>query len=188
MKKALILVDYINEICHKDGAFGCFPMLEANQAIAKLNRLLKYARENSWLVVWIIVGFDESYPEASPYSPLFTRAKEFQKFQRGSWGTEILADLDYQTGELIICKNAINPFHATNLDHVLRVNGIGELYISGVSTEVAIQSCTRDAHDRGYKVNVIADCCASSRPQFHGVSLEMLSYIANIVQSDSLVP
>ena len=46
MKKALILVDYINEICHKDGAFGCFPMLEANQAIAKakivyLNMLVK---------------------------------------------------------------------------------------------------------------------------------------------------
>ena len=40
MKKALILIDYINEICHKDGAFGNHPMLAANDAfIANPKRL-----------------------------------------------------------------------------------------------------------------------------------------------------
>lgn len=187
MKKALILIDYINEICHKDGAFGNYPMLAANDAFNKLNKLLEHARKSDWLVVWIIVGFSKNYLEANAKSPIFSKAIEYKKLELGTWGTEIIADLNYDLNETIICKNVVNPFYGTNLDHVLRNNGVEELYLAGVSTEVAIQSATRDAHDRGYVVNVIGDCCASSHPHRHEASLEMLTYMANVIDSKSVI-
>lgn len=187
MKKALVLIDYINEICHKDGAFGNYLMLEQNNVINKLNKVITTARTNGWMVIWIIVAFDKNYLEANAKSPIFSKAINNRKLIRNTWGTEILEALDYREGELIICKNVVNPFHGTNLDHVLRVNGIEELYITGVSTEVAIQSATRDAHDRGYVVNVIGDCCASNNPARHDASLDMLTYFANVITDSSVI-
>ena len=155
MRKALILVDYINEICHPQGKIsGCAKMVEEQGIVKKVNVLVDYARTNGWFIVWIIVGFDKNYYEVNTKSPIFKRAKEFNALVRGEWGTELLADLNYQDGELIICKNAVNPFYATSLDHVLHHNNVDEIYVAGVSTEVAIQSCVRDAHNRGYIVNL----------------------------------
>ncbi len=186
MKKSLIIIDYINEICHKDGAFGCYPMLAKNQSVAKLNKVIFHARKENWLVIWVIVAFDKNYLEANTKSPIFSKAKEYKKLQRGTWGTEIISDLDYQEDELIIFKNAVNPFYGTNLDQILRNNGVGEIYIAGVSTEVAVQSAVRDAHDRGYKVTVISDCCGSSHKDRHDASLEMLTYMADVIDSSQV--
>jgi nicotinamidase-related amidase len=158
-------------------------MINQRQIVTKVNKLLEQARKHNCLIIWISVAFDANYLEANQNSPIFSRAKSFQALQRNSWGTELLADLNYQAGELIIVKNAVNPFHATNLEHVLRNNAVTEVYLAGVSTEVAIQSCTRDAHDRGYIVNLIGDCCASSHLDFHNSSLEMLKLMAKIVTS-----
>lgn len=185
MAKALILIDYINDICHPQGKIaGCAAMVAEEQIISKVNKLTAKARAENMLVIWIAVAFDKNYQEANLNSPIFSKAKQFQALQRDSWGTELLAELNYQDGELVIVKNVVNPFHATNLDHVLRAQGVDEVYLAGVSTEVAVQSCTRDAHDRGYMVNVIGDCCASSNRDKHSSSLDMLAYFANVISCD----
>ncbi len=187
MKNALILVDYINDICHPEGKIaGCAPMIKQNQIVEKVNKLLNFARSNQWLIIWIIVGFDKNYTEANSNSPIFNRARQHEALQKGTWGTELLAEMNYNESELIIYKNAVNPFHATNLDHVLRSNQVSNLYLAGVSTEVAIQSCTRDAHDRGYVVNIISDCCASSNQDYHNASLAMLGNMAKVINSTDL--
>jgi ureidoacrylate peracid hydrolase len=187
MQKALILIDYINEICHPEGKIsGCAAMMVQEHVVDKVNTLLKSVRKNNFLVIWIVVAFDKNYYEANANSPIFSRAKKYQALQRNTWGTELLENLDYQKDELIIVKNVVNPFYATNLDHILRNQQVEEIYLAGVSTEVAIQSCTRDAHDRGYKVNVLSDCCASSNLDYHNASLAMLSNMANIIKSDQI--
>lgn len=187
MENALILIDYINEICHPEGKLAsCAAMVGKNQVPDKVNKLLNRAREKNWLIIWIIVGFDSNYTEANGNSPIFSRAKQNQALIRGTWGTELLAALDYKESETVIYKNAVNPFHATNLDHILRNQQIKSVYLAGVSTEVAIQSCTRDAHDRGYQVNVIADCCASGNLDNHNASIAMLGYMAKILSSTDI--
>lgn len=188
MSKALILIDYINDICHPDGKIaGCAKAISENNIVAKVNQLTSYARSEKWLVIWVKVAFSDNYIEANSQSPIFSRAKQFGALQLKSWGSELLADLDYDSEELVIVKNAVNPFYATNLDYVLRLHNIDEVFLAGVSTEVAIQSCTRDAHDRGYRVNVIGDCCASREPKFHQISLEMLQIFANVTTSSQVI-
>lgn len=187
MSKGLVLIDYINEICHPDGKLsGCAAMVAEEKIVDKVNTLLKRVRNNDFLVIWIIVAFDKNYYEANINSPIFNKARKYQALQRNTWGTELLSDLDYQESELIIYKNALNPLYATNLDHILKNQQVDEVYIAGVSTEMAIQSCTRDAHDRGYKVNILSDCCASSNLEYHNSSLAMLGNMANIIKSNQI--
>lgn len=185
-KKAFILVDYINGICGKETESPEFVTLQKTNAFSKVNDLLEFARKNDWLVIWIVVGFDKNYLSIPAGSPMFTQTKNNQRLQLDSDAVKIIPELNYVDNELIIAKNAVSPFHATNLDHVLRNNGVDEVYICGVSTEIAIQSCVRDAHDRGYKVNLVSDLCAGRDSEFHEASLKMLTIFANIIESKEI--
>lgn len=187
MNKSLILIDYINDICHSEGKIpSCAERIKEENIVNKVNHLLDYVRANNWLVIWVIVGFDKNYVKANLKSPIFSQAKVNQALKLGTWGTEILSELNYSDNELIICKDSVNPFHATNLDHVLRSNAVNEIFVAGVSTEVAIQSCVRDAHDRGYLVNIVSDCCASGNLDNHNASLKMLVNMAKITTSTEI--
>lgn len=185
--KALILVDYINDIVHQDGKIpSSAQMLSEKGIIAKCNKLLIQARKNNWLIIWIKVGFSSGYPEVSDNSPIFKGAKTYQALMQDSWGTELIEGLDYKSGELVIFKNRINPFHATNLELVLRANKIEELYLAGVSTEWAIEAATRDAHDKDFMVNIVEDLCASHNKEAHDSSIKTMSRIAKIISSNEL--
>ena len=50
MSKALVLIDYINEICHPKGKIsGCAAMINEQQIVAKVNNLLVRARQENCL-------------------------------------------------------------------------------------------------------------------------------------------
>lgn len=186
-KKALIMIDYINDIVHPQGKISsCAKMLGEKGIIEKANSVLTMARKNNFLIIWIKVGFNSNYSEVSDNSPIFKRAKTHQALIQHTWGTELISGLEYQNHELIIFKNRINPFYATNLELVLRTNNIEQIYLAGVSTEWAIEAATRDAHDKDFIVSIIEDLCASSNEETHNMSIKTMSRIAKIINSEEL--
>jgi len=46
--------------------------------------------------------------------------------------------------------------------------------VTGVTTEVCVNTTVREANDRGYDCLVAADCCASYFPEFHDAGLRMI--------------
>ena len=52
--------------------------------------------------------------------------------------------------------------------------GIENLIVTGVTTEVCVNTTVREANDRGYRCVVLADCCASYFPEFHDMGLKMI--------------
>ena len=71
-------------------------------------------------------------------------------------------------------KPGKGAFHATDLEQVLRNNGIDTLIVCGVTTEVCVHTTIREGNDRGYRCVALADACASYFPEFHRVGLEMI--------------
>lgn len=49
---------------------------------------------------------------------------------------------------------------------------ISHLVVSGVSTNVCVESTIRDAYFRDYDVTVVEDCVAGSFPSLHQATLE----------------
>lgn len=181
--KALILVDYINEIVHPDGKIsGSAVMINKYNVIENCNKVLDYARKNSWLIIWVKVGFEEGYPEVHPNSPIFSGAKLYNALAKNSWGTELHSGLNFKENELVIYKNRINPFYATNLELILKANNIDEILLAGVSTEWAIEAAARDAHDKNFKITIIEDLCASGDEEFHKNTIKVMSRIAKIIK------
>ena len=93
---------------------------------------------------------------------------------RGEPGHDIIPELSPAPGEPIIDKPGKGAFYATDLQSILQHRGIAQLVVTGVTTEVCVNTTIREANDRGYDCLAVADCCASYFPAFHAAGLEMI--------------
>ncbi|MGV9710324.1 cysteine hydrolase family protein [Gordonia sp. NPDC003424] len=110
---------------------------------------------------------------------------------RGEYGHDIVDELAPIPGELVIDKPGKGAFYATGLGKALADNGITQLLVTGVTTEVCVHTTTREANDRGYECVVVADCVGSYFPEFQRVGLEMIAAQGGIfgwtADSDDLI-
>jgi nicotinamidase-related amidase len=94
---------------------------------------------------------------------------------RGEPGHDIIPELAPQAGEPIIDKPGKGAFHATDLATILTNRGISQLVVTGVTTEVCVNTTVREANDRGLDCLVLSDCTASYFPEFHASGLAMIA-------------
>jgi biuret amidohydrolase len=93
---------------------------------------------------------------------------------RGEPGHDIIAELYPQAGEPVIDKPGKGAFYATDLHAILQHRGIKQLVVTGVTTEVCVNTTVREANDRGYECLVLEDCVGSYFPEFHAMGLKMI--------------
>lgn len=187
MKSALIVIDFINDIVNPKGKIpSCAEQVKQHRVIECANQSIAWARKHGHLIIFVKVGFDPSYQDVPTFSPMFGGAGKIGALDLSGWGTAFHESLDVQPSDLVVTKPRVNPFYNTNLDSMLRANRINSVFLCGVSTSWAIQSATRDAHDRDYIVNIISDACASHTVEEHQNSLNMLERIATLWQSSAL--
>jgi nicotinamidase-related amidase len=87
---------------------------------------------------------------------------------------DIIASLRPRPGEIIIDKPGAGAFYATLLDQILRVRGLTQLFITGVTADVCVNTTIREANDRGYECVLIEDATASYDPGFTRAVIDML--------------
>jgi nicotinamidase-related amidase len=183
MKKALLVLDIINEIVHEDGSIGkdgYYDHAQQQQTVANTAKAIEHCRKVGIPVLYVVVGFSKGYPEWSERSKLFRHMKEKEQVVLGTWGTQVHDDLKPMPNEVVIAKNRIDPFYNTNLETYLRVMEIDTMYIAGVSTEFVILSTTLAGHDRGYVVRPLAECISSSDAHSHACAMTVIEKLADV--------
>lgn len=99
----------------------------------------------------------------------------------GEPGNAIAPELAPEPGEFVISKPGKGAFYRTNLETLLREQGITHLLFAGVTTEVCVQTTMREANDRGYECLLVEDATASYFPNFKQATLEMIRAQGGIV-------
>ncbi len=130
-KTVILIMDYQNR------QLSYFLDVFRDELLAKANTVLAKARRKGVPVIYVEVRRGERTPK-----------------------TEIHPAVTPQSGEIVVTKSRVGPFSTTNLDEILRKQGIETLVLMGISTSGCVLSTVRWAADIDYQLIVLSDCCA----------------------------
>jgi nicotinamidase-related amidase len=99
----------------------------------------------------------------------------------GESGNAIIPELAPLSGEIVITKPGKGAFYKTNLESLLHEQKITHLLITGVTTEVCVQTTMREANDRGFECLLVEDATESYFPEFKQSTLDMMVAQGGIV-------
>ncbi|MEJ3653640.1 isochorismatase family cysteine hydrolase [Actinomycetes bacterium KLBMP 9759] len=84
--------------------------------------------------------------------------------------------------EVELPKRRYSAFHSTDLDLLLREQGVRTLVVAGVKTNVCVRATVQDAFAAGYEVLVPREATNSNRPHLAEASLEDIDrYFGSVV-------
>ncbi|KAI9809985.1 MAG: hypothetical protein M1827_006752 [Pycnora praestabilis] len=93
---------------------------------------------------------------------------------RGEEGHDTIPELYPIFGEPVIDKPGRGAFGHTDFELLLRIRGIRNLIIAGVTTDVCVTSTMREANDRNFDCVLIEDGAAASEENLHLAACEMV--------------
>ncbi|MCC7105046.1 MAG: cysteine hydrolase [Chloroflexi bacterium] len=170
---ALIVVDVQNDFCADEGFFGRtnqdLTMIQA--CVPRLEQLINEARRAGVMVVFIRSIYDDPYLSEPMRERNLRRGLLSQRCLSGSWGADFYR-VNPLPGEVVITKHRYSAFHGTELDDVLRSAGIRTAIMTGVTSNVCVESTSRDAYFRNYYVVFVDDCVATTNEDFSGATSE----------------
>jgi len=132
---ALMVIDVQNGL-FDEGAF------EPERLLTHLKTLIDHARSNDIPVIYVQHNEDPKWGGS---------------LVAGKPGHDIHASIAPQPGDTVIQKWNPSAFMDTNLQAVLEEKGIKRLILSGMQSEMCVDSTCRDAYGRGYGVTIASD-------------------------------
>ncbi|MDH2412992.1 cysteine hydrolase [Nocardioides sp. CER19] len=174
-EKALLMLDYQVALC-EDGPHLKAPPLQAQVAqrdvLATAERVLEKARAAGALVVHVRLAFDPSYKLRTNRLPRFDPYETNRTMLADSPESQIVKALAPIETEPVVDKGCVDPFIGTPLRELLAAEGVTEVVLGGVATNLVVESAARHASDSGLQVSVVEDMCASFAPELHTFAME----------------
>ncbi len=184
---ALLLLDLQNEMTSpqgKVGAHGLAQQIAAGKVLENAAAALAHARREGHAVVHVRLGFRADYLDCLSVAPRIQKLKDNRAAIEGEWGTEFAPEVAPNADELIITKKCVNPFFNTGLMTWLMQNGIRSVVLSGVVTNLAVESTARFADDAGFAVTVLKDACTAPNPAWHEFAVgQILPVFARVCET-----
>ncbi len=175
---ALVVIDMQNDFWRADGRSGIDgedlslipPMLSS------LKALIAAARKKQIFTIFVRSSYDAVIGRR-----FATAARQAWRRRRHLSGRHLGIEFVAGTGpdglpnEAVVTKHSYSPFGGSDIDLLLRSNGIKTVVVAGFGTETSIESFARDAFFQDYLVVVAKDCCASHSRERHETALSSIN-------------
>ncbi len=154
MREALLVLDAQQIYTDKKSELYC---KDAAKTIDNINKLIQHAADHSQLVV-LVRHIHKS--DGSDIGRLFDFAGEAEEdfnFKEGSEEVEFDKRLIRPSNALEVRKTRYSAFQRTDLETVLKKNGIQRVIVCGFMTNFCCESTAREALDRDFYVDFVTD-------------------------------
>jgi nicotinamidase-related amidase len=174
--KAVLVIDMLN-----DFVTGKLKCERAQAIIPNIKRLLEAARAKGYPVVF---SNDAHRPEGD---------KEFEIWGPhaivGTKGAQVIPELPVQQKDYVVPKRRYSGFQGTDLDMFLQENGVDEVVLTGLHTNICVRHTSADAFYNNYKVTVPEDAVGAftEKDQTEGLAYLKQVYGAQLCTTEQLV-
>jgi ureidoacrylate peracid hydrolase len=148
------------------------------QVVANNVRVIEAARASGLTVVFLQNGWDGDLKNTGgPDSPNWHKSNPLKLMRerpqlRGkilthnSWDYEFVPGIVPRAHELVVPKARYSGFCGTDLDGLLRARNIRHLIVTGLTSNVCVESTIREAYHREYFCLLVGDATQQSGQQF----------------------
>jgi nicotinamidase-related amidase len=192
-RAALLLVEMQNDIVHESnlgekGLGGALAgQVERRGVIPKLVRLAAAARARGVPVVYVNFCGKPGFPR--PNTRLHRLSASKPRLVEGTWGVRVHEALTPEPQDFVLERTVgVDGSYGTQLYPVLRMLGRTTMLMTGVSTNLAIESIVRASVNRGFDMVVVEDCCASFPQEWHDWTIaNIMPLLATVTSSDAVL-
>ncbi|MEW6351187.1 MAG: isochorismatase family cysteine hydrolase [Thermodesulfobacteriota bacterium] len=156
-KSGLILVEFQNQWT-EPGLYHFLirRQLQSRGVIQKTRRLVKESRDLGIKIVHAPLVIDPQNKRG-----LLAHLTFGQVFTLGSRRSEITSGI-YEEGDLVVKgRYAFDAFIGSNLEDLLRNNGMRRVFLAGFTTDQCVAKTLRTALRKGFQAYLISDCTAT---------------------------
>ena len=151
--------------------------MSGNKPLAdRIGKMVEAAREAGVMVVWIKAIYDHDLLPAPMLSKMLEKGKGTVCCASDSWGADFY-EIGPIDGEQVVEKRCYSAFHNTQMDDILRRRGIKSLVMTGVATNVCVESTLREAFFHGYYIVMPPDCVGSANLPLHEATIKSVEFI-----------
>ena len=154
MKQALIVLDVQRIYTDKESELYC---KEAGRTIDKINKLIQQMTDLGQLVVLVRHMHKLDGSDLGRLFDYTGEAEEDFNFKEGSEEVEFDSRLLRPDNALELKKNRYSAFAGTDIESILKGEGIKRVIICGFMTNFCCESTARDALDRDFYVDFVID-------------------------------
>jgi nicotinamidase-related amidase len=185
-RTALLVMDYQAGVLNRIG--------DADALLERTARAIDLVRGRGGQIGYVRVAFEDADYDAIPATSMMGArvAGAGRAFHADSPATAIDERVAPRPGDVVVRKTRVGAFSTTDLDDQLRRRGIDTLLLAGLSTSGVLLSTVRDAHDRDYRVFVVADLSADPEPDVHEFLTQRIfprqAHVITSADLDELLP
>jgi nicotinamidase-related amidase len=192
---ALLIVDMQRDFCCPGGSFESLgvDLSMYPPVIETIGELISSAREAGVMLVFIQMTVLPNQASDSPAQIRFNLrmhdehhgdVEPLRYTLDGSEGQMFVPGLEPLDGDLVVKKYRSSGFWGTNLDLLLRSNGIRSVVMSGCTTEGCVESTARDAMFNDYYVVIATDAVGSDDRLQHDASMYLMARRFDLATSE----
>ncbi|HET8564050.1 MAG TPA: isochorismatase family cysteine hydrolase [Candidatus Binatia bacterium] len=186
---ALLVVDVQNDFVSPQGS-AAKRGDDVNTAVAMvptLTGLIEAARRVGLTVVYIKTTHSE-WTDTPSWIYRSSQRGGLSTCREGTWGAEFYEGISPLPSERVVIKHRYSAFINTDLNTVLKAKDIQSVLVTGVATNVCVETTARDAYMFDYYVTFVEDCAAAYDAKLHMATLEnMRRHFGVVASSDEII-
>jgi nicotinamidase-related amidase len=168
-KTALLVIDMQNDFVKKN---AILEVKGIRNNIANFSEFINKMRDKGILIIYTIHIFDiKSNPIEAKLFPELCK----DGLRDNTEGTEIFKDLKHLDKDIVIKKNRYDAFIGSELELILKKNGIENIIITGTMSNVCCESTARTAMMKDFNVLFCSDLTFTSNLSIHKNTLKNIS-------------
>lgn len=193
---ALLIVDVQNDFAADGGAMHREgrDVSMAQAMVPRLERLLEAARAAKVRIVWIrnVYNTGPNWYLSEVWLEQAKRRRngayvDYPVCEPQQWNGDFYK-ISPKPDEVIVTKHRYGAFESSDLDLVLRSRGIRTVIMTGIATNVCVETTARQAFLRDYYVVFTSDCTATySQAQHDATLFNIDQFFGQVVTSEEVM-